>query len=125
MPTLIEKLWDTKSSRGNGVEWQPSEGKPGSGRLVIDMGQAKGGGKRSSTTYTVSEFAPKWDIPGRAFRLVKESARAGPESEVYSVFIPQCGERGHVCDCPGFTYGPGKKCKHIEAAIALLENRWI
>lgn len=116
MPTFIEKLWDTASSKGNGIEWTPDAEGVAAGLLTIDMG------KRSSVAYRFCEFATTWD--GRAFRFAKVTAGTDPESDTYSVFVARSG-RGHVCDCKGFAFGRGRNCKHVEAVLALLENRWV
>jgi len=116
MPTFIEKLWDTASSKHNGIAWTPDADGTAAGTLTIEMG------KRSSVAYRLSEFGTPWS--GRAFRLVKAEAGGDPESNTYCVFVARSG-RGHVCDCRGFAFGRGKPCKHVEACLALLENRWV
>jgi hypothetical protein len=125
--TFIESLPATKSSKHNGIEWTPTEDR-GCGRLVIDLGQGRGGGKRSSVVYAVAEFATAWD--GRAFHFTKLTEGTDKTSSAEDVFVGRNGQDRN-CSCAGFGYGRGKDkegrttCKHIEAVLALLENRWV
>jgi hypothetical protein len=130
VPTFIEKLHDTASAKHNGVEWTPGE-KTGHGKLIIEMGQGRGGGKRSRVCYAVGEFAASWDIPGRAFHFVKlAEGGTDPTSNTEDVFVASNGQ-DRTCSCKGFAYARGKDkegrttCKHLEAVLSLLENRWV
>jgi hypothetical protein len=128
MPTFTEMLFDTAASKHNGITWQPAEDKPGCGRLVIEMGQGRGGGKRSSVVYAVAEFATNWD--GRAFHFTKLTEGTDKTSDTEDVFVGRNGQ-DRTCSCKGFSYGRGRdkegrqSCKHLEAVLALLENRWV
>lgn len=128
MSALVEKLFDTKSCKGNGIEWLPSAEQHGAGLLVIDMGQHRNGGKKSSVTYLVAEFAHQFS--GRAFHFAKVTEGTDKTSAAEDVFIASNG-RSRQCSCAGYAYSRGKDkdgrttCKHIEAVVALLENRWI
>ncbi len=114
MEVYTEVLPATKSSEHNAMRWTP-DAVPGRGTLVVDTA-------RASCCYRVTEFATDW---GRGFRLVKDgTAGTDATSESYDVLV--CRDpRGHRCDCKGFTYGRGKACKHIAAALALIENGWL
>jgi hypothetical protein len=112
--TFTEVLPATKSSQHNALNWTP-DAMPGRGVLVVHTA-------RASVCYRVVEFATDW---GRGFRLVKDGTPGtDAESEAYDVLV--CHDpRQHRCDCKGFTYGRGKPCKHITAALAVIENGWL
>lgn len=114
MTTYTEVLPKTKSSPHNGILWTPGE-VPGTGLLVVHTA-------RASVSYRVTEFATDW---GRGFHMAKDGTPGSDaQSEAYDVLV--CSDpRGHRCDCKGFTFGHGKPCKHIAAALALIENAWI
>ncbi|VTT97603.1 hypothetical protein : : SWIM [Gemmataceae bacterium] len=112
-PTFVEVLPPTKSAPRSGVRWTPSG--PGAGVLVIEK-------PRVVATYAVTEFGTPWD--GRAFRLVCLGGQSDADATTYDVFAARNGQ-DHRCDCKGFSYGRGRPCKHVAAALALLENGWI
>jgi hypothetical protein len=127
MTTFTEVLPATKSSENNAMQWTPGE-VPGTGTLVVHT-------QRASVCYRVTEFATDW---GRGFHLTKDGTPGSDAaSESYDVLVcrdplPDCGpaaggshREGHRCDCKGFTFGRGKPCKHITAALALLANEWL
>ncbi len=116
MPTTyVELLPPQKSSPRNAIHWTPSEQQPGAGLLEICT-------TKLSATYFVVEFDTAWD--GRAFHLVEGTEGSDPESESYDVFCYRAGQN-HQCSCKGFAYGRGRACKHIEAALALISNKWL
>jgi len=96
------------------MNWTPSA-TPGQGVLTVHTA-------RASCTYAVTEFGTDW---GRGFRLAKDGTPGtDATSEAYDVLV--CRDpRGHRCDCKGFTFGHGKHCKHIAAALALIANSWL
>ena len=114
MTTYTEVLPATKSSEHNAMQFTPGEA-PGCGLLVVHTA-------RASVTYRVTEFATDW---GRAFHFTKDGTPGtDAQSEAYDVLV--CRDpRGHRCDCKGFSYGHGRPCKHITAALALIENQWL
>jgi hypothetical protein len=110
---FVEALPATKSSKHNGIRWEPSE-RPGEGVLTVDT-------DRSRTVYHVREEQTAWE--GRAFRLDIIRGGTDPESEHYHVFVAN-NPQDRSCDCKGFTYTG--RCKHISAIVdGLLYNRWI
>lgn len=115
MPTFSELLPATATHEHNGIRWTPEPDRRGCGLLRIFTG-------KTVVAYAVTEFATPWD--GRGFRLVKDGAGTDPESDGYDVFVHRGGQN-HSCSCKGFTYGRGRPCKHIEAALALLANGWV
>jgi hypothetical protein len=119
MPTYIEALPATKSSKYNGIRWTTdtvqTDSPAAAGVMQIDTA-------RGRTVYKVVEFGTGWD--GRAFHFSKISGGTDAESEAYDVFVCRSGG-AHQCDCKGFAYNRGKPCKHIESILALIENRWI
>jgi len=112
--TFIELLPPTKSTPRSGIRWTPSADATGSGLLVIEA-------PRVSVTYLVAEFATRWD--GRAWHFAKVTEGTDKASDAEDVFIGR-NRQDFQCSCKGFAYGHGKPCKHIHAALALLENRW-
>jgi hypothetical protein len=118
-PYFTEALPPSKTHRVRTVRWVPdtvqTDSPAAAGLMTIDC-------DRKRDQYRVEEFSCGWD--GRAFRFDKLASATETETETYNVFV--CG-RGimHQCDCPGHTYRPEQNCKHIEAMLALMENRWI
>jgi hypothetical protein len=110
----IELLPATRSSKHNGITWEPAEA-PGTGTLTVDTA-------RSRVVYAVAEFPTNWD--GRAFTFSKLDPETDPESDAYDVFVGP-DPRACRCDCKGFAFGRGRPCKHVEAVRALLDNRWV
>src|SRR5690348_10066874 len=109
----VEVLPAQKSSGHNALTWTPSL--PGEGTLVVDTARAR-------TLYAVREIETAW--AGRAFRLDVIRGGTDPESESYDLFAAADPRLDH-CDCKGFSFGRGKKCKHLLSVRALLENRWV
>jgi hypothetical protein len=106
---------------------RPYSYQPGCRRLTL------GTGKRAAS-YTVAEFSPDREFPGRAFQLVKHAG-----GEVYSVLV---GHEGVICDCAGKTYEASGKanyrawledrdqfktlgCRHLDAVHVLLMGGWL
>ena len=87
---------------------------PAAGTLRIDN-------KRSSTTYTLTEFGNGWD--GRSFHFEKVDAGTDKEESNYDVFVGRNGS-DFLCTCRGHTFH-GCRCKHILSAQALIENGWV
>lgn len=111
--TMTEVLPATKSSDHNALSWTAGERK-GTGSLTVHTA-------RASCCYTVTEFDTDW---GRGFHLAKLTPGSDAESEAYDVLV--CRDpRQSRCDCKGFTYGRGKPCKHVAAALALIANGWV
>lgn len=77
---------------------------------------------KQATEYVVTEFP--CGFPGRAFHLAKITSGTDPESEAYDCFVARSGS-GHTCDCKGFVYGRNKPCKHLNAVIRCLAERWL
>ena len=112
--TFTEVLEATKSSAHNALNWTPGA-TAGAGSLTVHTA-------RASVTYRVTPIPTRW--AGKAFRLVKDgTAGTDAESDAYDVFCAADGRR-HECGCKGFIYGRGKPCKHVSAALALIENGW-
>ncbi|WP_439625956.1 SWIM zinc finger family protein [Gemmata sp.] len=111
--TFTELLPPTKSAPRSGLRWTPTG--PGCGLLVIER-------PRAVATYAVAEFQTPWE--GRAFHLVCLGGQSDAGAESYDVFAARNGQ-DHRCDCKGFSYGRGKPCKHVLAALALLANEWV
>jgi hypothetical protein len=111
---FVEILPATKSSKRNGIRWEPSD-RPGEGVLVVEMGRT------SRTVYHVREEQTAWD--GRAFRLDVIRGGTDSESEFYHVFIAN-NPQDRSCECRGFHFTG--HCKHLSAVIdGLLFNNWI
>src|SRR5262245_52861189 len=111
MPAFVEALPARKSSKHSGIKWEPTG--PAAGVLTIDTDRAR-------VVYAVAEFATDW--AGRAFHLAKLTSGTDREAEAYDVFVCDSG-RDHRCDCRGFTrFG---HCKHLDACLTLIENRWL
>lgn len=114
-PVFTELLPPTKSSRHNGILYTPDPGHAARGTLVVHTA-------RASVTYLVTEFPTPWD--GRAFHLAKVTPGTDPESDAEDVFVGRNGA-DRQCSCKGFAYGKGRSCKHLHAAMALIENGWV
>src|SRR4051812_28824101 len=112
MTTFHEVLEPAKSTRHRGIRWTPDDGSP-AGALRIDT-------DRSTASYAVEEFPCGWD--GRSFRLAKLDASSDPEADGYEVFCARNGQ-DHRCCCKGFERTGD--CKHLAAALALIENGWV
>lgn len=104
--TFTEVLPKTASTKGNAINWTPSAN--GSGLLTIHAGC-------KSTDYRLTPLATTW---GRGFTLAKLDG-----SERYCVLVGKPGEASR-CDCPAGCYRESSRipCKHIAAALALIEN---
>ena len=103
--TLTEILPATKSSPHNALRFTPE-----TGLLAVDT-------KRTTSRYRVYEF-PEQD-GGRAFRFQVLDGGTDPEARSYDVF---CGVSHASCECKG--YLRHNRCKHIDAAQALIANNW-
>jgi hypothetical protein len=108
--TTTGELGQTRSYRGRGFSWLPSDTRAGEGALTVCCLAGK---KSVTTTYGVTELATPL---GRGFRL--ERLTADPAAEPYDVLI--AGPGGHdSCDCRGFQrHG---HCKHRDSVAALVE----
>ena len=116
MPTFIEILPATKTSKNWGITFIKPEGiEAVCGKLVIES-------RGTHVEYRLTEFSCGWD--GRAFYLTKLTEGTDSESESYDCFVARNGQDKR-CDCKGFIYGKGRPCKHLESIAALLANGWI
>lgn len=110
MPTYIEKLPATKSSKSNAIHWTPSAKQRGAGLLAIDT-------SRGREEYLIVPIAVR---AGRAFHFAKVTRGTDKTAETYDVYI---GLPHDQCDCKGFSsHG---HCKHQAAIHSLVENNWL
>ncbi len=113
MATLTEVLPATKSSRHGAIRWTPADDGPAAGTLTIDTDRAR-------VDYAVTEFPTGWD--GRGFHFEKTGAGTDADEAGYDVFVAR-NRQDRMCSCKGFTrHG---HCKHVSAALALIENGWL
>jgi hypothetical protein len=117
MTTFTETLPATKSNPHTAITWTPSGAVPRAGLLTITS-------KRVAVTYLVVEMEES--PPVRNFLFAKSDATPGSDKEEssYTVSVGVAGSP-MGCTCKGFAYGRGKLCKHIEAAVAVLDNGWL
>jgi hypothetical protein len=112
VPTFIEALPKTLSSKHSGIRWTPAETTAG-GLITILT-------DRSATEYAVVPFGADG---GRGFHLAKITAGTDAEVDSYAVFCHATDPAFDLCGCRGFQRWGG--CKHRDAARALIENRWL
>ena len=113
MPVYTDSIGASKTGGERRIEWNPVDGHYGcDGLLRISD-------KKGTRAYAVTEFLPKGDFIGRAFRLVKSDY-----SETYSVFVCTARKR-HSCDCAAGTYGKVRECCHLQAVLKLIGNGWV
>jgi hypothetical protein len=115
--TFTELLPATKSAPHAAVRWTPSGTVPASGLLTIQS-------KRCDVTYLVCEMPGSY--PVRNFLFAKADGTPGSDKEE-SCYTVSVGVAGSPCSCTckGFIYGRGKPCKHVEAAVAVIDNGWM
>lgn len=112
MPTFIEALPATKSSKHSGIRWTPAETTAGGIITILT--------DRSATEYAVVPF-PAYG--GRGFHLAKITPGTDAEAESYDVFCEAMDPAFDTCECKGFLHRG--TCKHRDACRALIENRWL
>lgn len=118
---MLAKLPGTRGTKGKprGLEYRPW-----SRLAIVDE-------PRRTLKYAVAELPT--DVPGRAFRVTKQTAGS----------VPRCclvaADGNHLCDCEGFEsdarrraderagsrYSEAQPCIHLDIAVALVENRWL
>lgn len=109
---MTSELGATKSYRGRGLSWDPSD-RQGEGRLTVACLKGK---QMQTVTYGLIEI--RCDLGGRGFQLEKLVGAGSDASEsCYHVHLATDGH--HSCDCRGFTRHHA--CKHVDA-IALLAD---
>jgi hypothetical protein len=106
MATLTEVIDGCKTSPNRAIRWTACQC---GGKLEICT-------KQGVTEYSIRPIPTQWN--GVALRFSK------PDGEAYSTFLGD-NPRDDQCDCAGFCYGRGKRCRHLEAAHALKANRWL
>jgi len=113
---LTEVLPARKSSKRSAINWRPTPGdfNPVAGVLTIHTDTA-------SAAYTVTEFPTGWT--GRGFTLSKLTEGTDAESESYSVFCNPARPAAASCDCKG--HERFDHCKHVDAVVSLIANRWL
>ncbi len=111
----VEMLPATKSSKHSNITWTASSERAGCGHLVISV-------DRIRVEYLVCEFGSPW--PGRSWHFAKVTPGSDKTSAAEDVFIGRNGQ-DRQCSCRGYAYGKGAPCKHVCAALALLENGWV
>jgi hypothetical protein len=115
--TMTEILPATKSSPHTAIRFTASGTTPRAGVLTIQS-------KRAECTYLVVEM--QCNPPVRNFLFCKSDETRGTDKgeSTYTVSVGVAGSPTG-CTCKGFSYGRGKNCKHIEAAVAILDNGWL
>jgi hypothetical protein len=112
--TFTELLPATKSSKHSTLNWTPAPTRD-AGKLTIDT-------DRTRTLYTIRQFPT--EFPGLAFHFEKTTSGTDREESGYNVFVcARTGGQNPFCDCKGFTRF--SHCKHLDAAIALIDNGWL
>lgn len=113
---FIDVLPATKTSPHNELTWQPSATVRNAGLLTLDTNHR--------VTYLVAELAGTATVRSFCFAKTAETPGSDLEAESYTVRVGNAGQVVH-CECKGFKYGKGRACKHIEAAVCILDNGWM
>lgn len=113
--TFTELLPATKTAPHTAIRWTPSGTTPNAGLLSIQS-------KRTDCEYLVVEGEARY--PVRVFSFFKVEGKAGSDAgeSGYTVAVGVAGSPCS-CTCKGFTYG--RRCKHVEAAVAVIDNGWM
>ncbi len=111
--TFTEVLPQGKNKRRPALEWQPIENPTGYavGHLTIHN-------DRSTTEYRVECF-PADECRGIA--LVKMTPGTDRAESHYCLTVSP--EGAVACECRGFV--AHQTCKHRDACVALIENKWL
>lgn len=112
MPTYTEALPPRPPFNPRpGIRWTPSATERG-GHIVVYG--------RACTEYLLAEFAADG---GRGFLFAKTTCGTDRTSDRYNVFCTATAGLYDACECKGFA--SSGHCKHVDAARALIDNRWI
>lgn len=120
MTLYMDRLPDTKSEKGRGFQFRRFEYPTDS---LVGVLRIESPGKR--VEFAVDEFPTGWD--GRGFHLAKLDGAIGKhdeECQSYDVFVGRNGQDCR-CDCRGFVFGKGKKCRHLEAVMSCIGQGWL
>lgn len=117
MTTYTEVLPATKSAPHSAIRWTPSGTIPASGLLTIQS-------NRTDCTYLVCEMESSYPVRNFLFAKVEGAPGSDQGESSYTVSVGVAGSPV-ACECRGFVYGRGKPCKHIAAAVAILDNGWL
>jgi hypothetical protein len=115
MQVYTEILPETKSSKHTGIRWTPSGTTPAAGLLVIQS-------KRTHCEYLVVETPGRY--PVRSFLFAKSDATPGSDG-AESSYTVSVGVAGSPCSCTCRGFLRHGHCKHVEAAVAILDNGWM
>lgn len=117
MTVYHEVLPATKSSPHTAIRWTPSTTTPRAGLLVIQR-------KRIDCCYLVIELEARPPVRSFLFAKSAETPGSDPTESSYTVSVGVAGSPV-ACTCKGFTYGRGKNCVHVEAAVAVMDAGWL
>jgi hypothetical protein len=118
MSTMTELIPPCKTSLRRSIRWTPGTdpADPAAGSLEVWDGPT---GKPRCRHYRVVELVPGRGFAGRDCRCF---ALTKPDGTVYHATVER--DR-HSCDCRWGCSGNPPACCHVEALLALVENRWL